>query len=275
MSTEKMENNWLWGKFCVVPSRALRAYVAGDLQAFDLTVLMALTSHFRSFAHIDTAVHPGQKRLADLLGSSKPTVSRSLKRLEETGFVRRQIRHRKAGRGRDSTEYVVLFDDPNAVYEPVLVSSVKLNDDDAAGAVVEKSGEGCVEPCGKPDDQVSQTPVQVSQTPVQVSSMGETKIEIKNKKTRTSAHTREGGGSVENSTLLSRLRELGNVEAGPVEVTKWLTGGVRFDGPERLICASGLQADRVGRLFARSLETMRDELGLERLARVVQGEVTP
>lgn len=97
-----MENTVNEGRFSILPYRAV---IDSDLNETDFRVLATIGL----FLNRQKEGWPMQSTLADMLGKSQPTVARSIKRLEASGY----IRSRKKFEGRPGTHkvYQVVFDE--------------------------------------------------------------------------------------------------------------------------------------------------------------------
>ena len=89
-------------RFAVVPADVV---LDGDLTLHQLRVLMVLALH----ADRDRSSFPSQRRIAELVGSSRSRVNATLQELEAEGYVRSGRRHRSDG-SETSKTYEVIFD---------------------------------------------------------------------------------------------------------------------------------------------------------------------
>ena len=89
-------------RFAVVPADVV---LDGELTLHQLRVLMVLALH----ADRDRSSFPSQKRIAELVGSSRPRVNVTLQELEARGYLRSGRRHRSDG-SETSKTYEVIFD---------------------------------------------------------------------------------------------------------------------------------------------------------------------
>lgn len=87
--------------FAHIPARIAGAR---NLRGDDIRVLVAIATHANKFGRC----HPSLSRIGSLTGIDRHNVPRSISRLEEAGFIRRQRVRTKTGRW-DRSQYQILF----------------------------------------------------------------------------------------------------------------------------------------------------------------------